>query len=89
MKRETESTHKNTLLSAVPSQAESCRLINRKEVEAMTGFSRSLIYAKLDPGSNYYDPRMPRQVVTGKRQVKWVEAEIIAYINQLIEECRK
>ena len=40
-----------------------CRtILKRKQVEAITGLSRSTIYAKLDPKSKQYDPDFPKSL---------------------------
>lgn len=45
-------------------------LINRKQVEYITGMSRSSIYAMMKQG------RFPRQVQCGKRAVRWYKEDI-------------
>ena len=35
------------------------KLMSRREVEEVTGISRSMIYDKLNAESNYYDPEFP------------------------------
>jgi prophage regulatory protein len=51
------------------------KLLRRKQVEKMTGLSRSSIYAMIAEG------RFPRQRKIGLRAVAWMEDEIILWIN--------
>lgn len=53
----------------------------RPAVEEITGLSRSLIYAKLDRKSRYYDPSFPRPVRLGQRAVAWPAAAITAWLE--------
>lgn len=50
-------------------------LLNRKEVEAVTGLSRAHIYFLMRAGSF----PLPKQL--SKRAVRWVESEISAWIE--------
>ena len=52
------------------------RIVRLKEVQQMTGLSRSTIYAEIARG------RFPRQVrLTGGRSVGWHEAAVIRWIE--------
>ncbi len=52
------------------------RILRLKEVKAMTGLSRSTIYAEIAKG------KFPRQVqLTGNRSVGWHENVIIQWIE--------
>jgi prophage regulatory protein len=53
-------------------------IIRRPQVEAMTGLSRSTIYARIAAGA------FPRQVFLGGKAVGWIEAEILAWIESRI-----
>ncbi len=57
------------------------RFQRRPMVEAMTGLSRSSIYAKMDPRSPHHDPDFPKPVRLGKRAVAWRESDILAWMN--------
>lgn len=59
------------------------RLHRRRQVEAITGLSRSTIYAKMDPRGPHYDPTFPVPVRLGARAVAWRESEIVAWMNGL------
>lgn len=52
-------------------------LITRRRVEAMTGLSRSTIYARLAAGN------FPRPLKVGVRAVRWRTSSIINWIDQL------
>lgn len=47
-------------------------ILRRKQVEAMTGYSRSTIYLRISQGL------WPRQVKLGARAVGWPDAEVAA-----------
>lgn len=53
-------------------------MLKLKEVQKMTGLSRSTIYAYIDKGM------FPRQVKLGERCVAWIEEEVIAWIDTRI-----
>lgn len=70
---------------------QSIRIIRRPAVEAKTGFSRSTIYARIDPASEHYDPEFPKPIKLGKGvnpPVGWIEAEVDTYLAHLIERSR-
>lgn len=61
--------------------------LKRKQVEAITGLSRSGIYAKLThnpkrPGD--FDADFPHPVRIGARAVAWIAAEIEAWIAKRV-----
>ena len=52
------------------------KILRLKEVQRMTGLSRSTIYAEIAKG------RFPRQVkLTGARSVGWYESAVIEWIE--------
>ncbi len=57
------------------------RFQRRPRVEAMTGLSRSSIYAKMDPRSPHHDPDLPKPVRLVKRAVAWRESDVLAWMN--------
>lgn len=57
------------------------------QVMQRTGLSRSTLYNKLDPDSPYYDPSFPTQVRIGSA-VRWVEAEVNAWLEQCVMASR-
>lgn len=59
-----------------------CRtILKRKQVEAVTGLSRSTIYAKLDPKSKQHDPDFPKALSLGAQSVGWYSDEIENWVN--------
>lgn len=66
------------------SPIEQYRLLRRRQVEAVTGLSRSNIYARLDSKSPQYDPTFPRPISLGAKTVAWIEAEIQSWIGSKI-----
>ncbi|WGW02327.1 helix-turn-helix transcriptional regulator [Tropicibacter oceani] len=53
------------------------RILRRREVEAVTGLSRSTIYAKVADGS------FPKPLKLGKRAVGWSEVSLQEWLNAL------
>ncbi|MFA3101680.1 MULTISPECIES: helix-turn-helix transcriptional regulator [Acinetobacter calcoaceticus/baumannii complex] len=58
------------------------QIIRIKEVIAVTGISRSVIYEKLNPQSKCYDSTFPRPIKLSVNCVGWSAFEV----NQWIEE---
>jgi len=56
------------------------QVIRRPEVEALTGLSRSTIYAMISEGM------FPKPVKLGKRAVGWRESEIVAWLESRIQK---
>ena len=54
------------------------RLIRRREVEAITGLSRSTIYAMIARGN------FPKSVKIGTRAVAWPADEVASWINSRV-----
>ncbi|RKQ73475.1 helix-turn-helix transcriptional regulator [Oceanibaculum indicum] len=54
------------------------RLLRRKEVEDMTGLSRSPLYREIQAG------RFPRPVKVGAHASRWVEAEVRAWVAERV-----
>ena len=57
------------------------QIIRLKEVVAVTGVSRSVIYAKLNPQSKCYDATFPKPIKLSVNCVDWSALEV----NQWIE----
>jgi prophage regulatory protein len=53
-------------------------MLKLKQVQKMTGLSRSTIYAYIDKGA------FPKQVKLGERCVAWIEDEVIEWIDTRI-----
>ena len=58
------------------------KLMSRREVEEVTGISRSMIYDKLNAESNYYDPEFPRQVKIESKGVRWRSDDIAEWVDK-------
>lgn len=58
------------------------RFIKRQIVETITGLSCSEIYRRVAAGT------FPSQVALGPKSVVWIEAEVIAWCEARITECR-
>ena len=56
-------------------------ILRRPGVEQATGLSRSVIYAKMDPRSPYFDPDFPKPLRLGKRAVGWRASDITAWLE--------
>jgi prophage regulatory protein len=56
-------------------------IFRRRQVEQLTGLSRSSIYERLNPRSRYYDADFPKPVQLGARAVGWRASEIAAWIE--------
>lgn len=54
------------------------KLLRRKEVEKISGLSRSSIYAMMKTGA------FPKQVKIGQRAVAWREQEILGWVKDRI-----
>jgi prophage regulatory protein len=53
------------------------RLLRRREVEAMVGFGRSMIYENMASGA------FPQPLKIGPKSVRWREQDIRAWIDRL------
>lgn len=63
-------------------------MLRLKQVIERTGLSRSTIYGKLDPKSAQYDPSFPARVSVGIGAVRWIDAEVNAWIEQCVSSSR-
>ena len=62
--------------------------LRRKQVEEMTGFSRSTIYAKFNQNPKRpkdYDPTFPKPRKIGERAVRWLESEVENWMDMQAE----
>ena len=59
---------------------ETTRMLRRREVEALTGLSRSTIYEWIRAS------RFPRPIVLGARMVRWQQQDIEQWIKDRIAE---
>ena len=61
---------------------DSLRVLKRPAVEAMTGLSRSGLYAKMSDGS------FPSAIKLGPRSVGWIQSEVITWIEGRVAASR-
>jgi prophage regulatory protein len=61
---------------------DSQKLIRRRGVEAVTGLSRSALYAKVASGA------FPKPIKLGCRSVAWISGEVDDWIRTRIKEGR-
>ncbi|MCV6588510.1 MAG: AlpA family transcriptional regulator [Marinobacterium sp.] len=54
------------------------RILRRKQVEELTGLSRTTIYDRMKAG------KFPRSIPLGGRAVGWLEQDIQAWIQQQV-----
>lgn len=57
------------------------QVIRLKEVQVVSGLSKSSIYAKMDENSPYHDPDWPKSIRLGPRSVGWYRHEIIEWVK--------
>lgn len=63
---------------------QSLAILRRKQVEQLTGLSRSTIYDKLANSSPRFDPSFPRAIQLGPNSVGWLESEVEDWIRQRV-----
>ncbi|MFN3233408.1 MAG: helix-turn-helix transcriptional regulator [Alphaproteobacteria bacterium] len=56
------------------------RVLRRKEVERVTGLSRSTIYQRMSNGT------FPKPVPLGPQRVGWMENELVDWIEERVRE---
>lgn len=56
-------------------------ILRRPGVTQATGLSRSVIYAKMDSSSPYFDPDFPKPLRLGRRAVGWRASDIAAWLE--------
>lgn len=67
---------------------EALSILRRKQVEAVTGLSRSTIYDRIDPNSPRYDPSFPKPISLGPRAVGFVRSEVETWLEQCVTSSR-
>lgn len=58
-------------------------ILRRKQVELLTGLSRSSIYSYMATGT------FPKPIKIGLRMVGWIDSEISNWIDNQLEQSRK
>ncbi len=56
------------------------KILRRREVEALTGRSRSSLYRDMEAG------KFPKPIQLGEKSIGWLESEIVAWIEERIVE---
>lgn len=56
------------------------KILRRREVESLTGKSRSSLYRDMDVG------KFPKPIKLGEKAVGWIEEEVLAWMRARIEE---
>lgn len=57
------------------------KVLRIRDVCALTGLSRSTLYAKLSPTCKQYDSTFPRSFKLGAASVGWNQAAVISWIK--------
>ncbi|WP_321929976.1 helix-turn-helix transcriptional regulator [Paraburkholderia guartelaensis] len=57
-------------------------LIPRRRVSELTGLQRTALYARIARGT------FPRPVTIGSAAVRWIEAEVVAWVQRQIDASR-
>ncbi len=58
------------------------RILRRKQVQELTGLSRSTIYLRIAQGT------FPKAISLGTRAVGWLESEVDEWLNSRVELSR-
>ncbi|QAB14598.1 helix-turn-helix transcriptional regulator [Hydrogenovibrio thermophilus] len=79
--------------TSLPDQEKALHISNRfltlKEVTKLLSISRSAIYRRMDPRHELYDSTFPLPIKISSTSSRWIESEIIAWMNQVIESNRR
>lgn len=62
------------------------RVLRLQEVLDLLSISKSYHFAKLDRNSKSYDPTYPKPISVGERSVRYIEQEVIDWVNARKEE---
>lgn len=62
------------------------KVLRLQEVLDLLSISKSYHFAKLDKNSKQYDPTYPKPISLGERSVRYIEQEVIDWINARKEE---
>lgn len=63
------------------------RIARLPELCSRTGYSRSMVFEKINPYSVYYDALFPRRIPLGARAIGFLESEIDAWIQSRSANC--
>ncbi len=62
------------------------KVLRLQEVLDLLSISKSYHFAKLDKNSKSYDPTYPKPISVGERSVRYIEQEVIDWVNARKEE---
>ncbi|MDV6316240.1 helix-turn-helix transcriptional regulator [Idiomarina sp. HP20-50] len=62
------------------------KVLRLQEVLDLLSISKSYHFAKLDKNSKQYDPTYPKPISLGERSVRYIEQEVIEWLNARVEE---
>lgn len=62
------------------------KVLRLQEVLDLLSISKSYHFAKLDKNSKQYDPTYPKPISLGERSVRYIEQEVIDWLNARVEE---
>jgi prophage regulatory protein len=68
------------------------RILRLPQMETITGYKRSSIYARMDKNAKQFDPDFPKPISlssTGKGSVGWLESEVMTWIEHRITVSRQ
>lgn len=57
------------------------KILRRKELEHLSGLSRSTIYDKMNPKSSRYDKEFPRPIKLSLNAVGWFEQDVYNWLK--------
>ena len=65
------------------------KIVRRKELEQLSGLSRSTIYDKMNPKSPRYDKDFPRPIKLSLNAVGWFEKDICTWLEtrKVLKQC--
>lgn len=64
-------------------------LVTMKDILARASMSRSKFYEVISPTHENFDPEAPKPIKIGERSVRFVEGEVNAWIDALIQRGRR
>jgi len=62
------------------------KVLRLQEVLDLLSISKSYHFAKLDKNSKQYDPTYPKPISLGERSMRYIEQEVIDWLNARMEE---
>jgi prophage regulatory protein len=65
------------------------KLLSKKQVKEIVGYSLAHIDRMENPKSPYYDPFFPKRLRVGNRKVAWIEQELYDWLRRLIDRRSK